>query len=106
MVRKLQGMPKSAMFAPARRTSKLVIEELTERMAEEGNHFAPEVMLTAMNKAAQAAIRTERDEGLLEAIDFYLVTGEIAAKAASHFHTSGFTAIRRRRRRRLSLGRS
>ena len=99
-------MIKFARFAPAKRTAKLVIEELTERMAEEGKHFPPEIMLEAMNKARQAAIRTERDEGLLEAVDLYVVAGDLAAKAASHFHTSGFTAIRRRRRRRLSLGHS
>ena len=90
------------MFAPARRTAKLVIEEMTERMAEEGKHFPPEITLQAMNKAAQAAIRTERDEGVLEAADLYVVASHLAATATDYFHPRAFTA--KRRRRRFSLG--
>ena len=104
-MRKLQGMTKFARFAPAKLTAKLVIEEMTERLAEEGKHFPPETMLRAMNKARQAAILTERDEGVLEAVDLHVVAGHLAARAASHFPTSGFTDIRRRRRRCPPLGR-
>ena len=60
-------MTKFARFAPARRTARLVIEEMTERMAEEGEHFPPEVEIIVMDMALQAAATTERDEGLLEA---------------------------------------
>jgi hypothetical protein len=94
----LQGMTKSARFALARRAAKLVFDEMTERMAEEGKHFPPEIMIEAMNKAAQAAIRTAHDKGLLEAVDLYVVAAEIAAKAASHFDVNART----KRRRRLS----
>ena len=97
-------MTKSARFSPAKRTAKLVIEEMTERLAEEGKHFSPEIMLQAMNIAAQAAILTERDEGVLEAADLYVVAGHLAAKAASHLDIEALTN-RRRRRCRLSLGR-
>ena len=91
-------MTKSSKFALAKRTAKLVIDKMTERMAEEGRHFPPEVLIEVMNKAAQAAAITERDKGLLEAVDLYVVAAEIAAKAASHFDVNART----KRRRRLS----
>ena len=93
-------MTKSSKFALAKRTAKLVFDEMTERLAEEGKHFPPEILIEAMNKAMQAADITKRDKGLLEAVDLYVVAAEIAAKAASHFHVEART--KRRRLRRLS----
>ena len=84
----------------AKRTAKLVFDEMSEHMAEEGRRFPPEIMIEAMNKAMQAATITKHDKGLLEAVDLYVVAAEIAAKTASHFHAEART--KRRRCRPLS----
>jgi hypothetical protein len=78
-------MTKTATSALARRTARLVIDEMAQRMAQEGRHCRPEVLLAAMHKTLQAAQITERDEGLLESIDLYVVAAEIAVRANAHF---------------------
>jgi hypothetical protein len=79
-------MTKTATSALARRTARLVIDEMAQRMAQEGRHCRPEVLLAAMHKTLQAAQITERDEGLLESIDLYAVAAEIAARTAPYVH--------------------